>query len=77
MSDGSYLLVGYPQGEPVAFAVREDVDLLRRGLEGAFGTPQMRLSGGMITATGQRCLEMESGTLTRRSCDPRRPGAAG
>ena len=37
MNDGSYLLVGYPQGEPAAFVVREDADLLQRGLEGAFG----------------------------------------
>jgi hypothetical protein len=40
MSDGSYLLVGYPQGEPAAFAVGEDADLLRQGLEGAFGNPK-------------------------------------
>jgi hypothetical protein len=40
MSDGTYLLVGYPQGEPAAFAVGEDADLLRQGLEGAFGNPK-------------------------------------
>ena len=39
MSDGSYLLVGYPQHGPTAFVVGEDADLLRRGLEGAFGNP--------------------------------------
>lgn len=37
MSDSSYLLVGYPQGGPAAFVVRENTDILRRGLEGAFG----------------------------------------
>lgn len=39
MSDGSYLLVGYPQHGPTAFVMGEDADLLRRRLEGAFGSP--------------------------------------
>lgn len=37
MSDGSYLLMGYPQGEPAAFIFPEDADLLRQGLGIAFG----------------------------------------
>lgn len=37
MGDGSYLLVGYPQGEPSAFIVSADADLLRQGLGAAFG----------------------------------------
>ncbi|MGQ0717069.1 MAG: hypothetical protein ACT4NP_07085 [Pseudonocardiales bacterium] len=45
MNDGSYLLVGYPQGEPAAFVVREDTDVLRRGLEGAFGNPTDEAAG--------------------------------
>lgn len=37
MSDGSYLLLGYPQGEPAAFVVGDDADLLRQALQAAFG----------------------------------------
>lgn len=32
MSDGSYLLVGYPQSEPAAFVVGEDTYLLRQAI---------------------------------------------
>lgn len=37
LSDGSYLLVGYPVGAPAAFVAAEDAGLLRQGLDGAFG----------------------------------------
>lgn len=40
MSDGSYLLVGYPQGEPAAFMAGEDADLLRQELERVFRNPK-------------------------------------
>lgn len=43
MSTGSYLLVKYPEGEPVALVTAEDAGLLRQGLEQAFGHPQARL----------------------------------
>lgn len=36
MSDGSYLLVGYPQGEPAAFVVEGEAGLLTQALAGAF-----------------------------------------
>lgn len=37
LSNGSYLLVGYPVGAPAAFVTAEDAGLLRQGLDGAFG----------------------------------------
>jgi hypothetical protein len=36
MSNGSYLLVGYPQGEPAAFVTGEDAGSLRQVLTAAF-----------------------------------------
>lgn len=36
MTDGSYLLVGYPQGMPAAFIVPEDAAPLRHALATAF-----------------------------------------
>lgn len=38
MSDGSYLLVGYPQGEPSAYVIAEDAVTLRQALGTAFGS---------------------------------------
>lgn len=38
MSDGSYLLVGYPQGEPSAFVIAEDAVTLQQALDTAFGS---------------------------------------
>ncbi|MGH3797161.1 MAG: hypothetical protein ACRDSP_19995 [Pseudonocardiaceae bacterium] len=40
MSDGAYLLVGYPQGEPAAFIAADDADLIRHALTTAFGHPE-------------------------------------
>lgn len=40
MSDGSYLLVGYPQCEPAAWAIARDAGLLHRALGDAFGHGQ-------------------------------------
>lgn len=37
MTDRSYLLLAYPQGEPAAFVVGKDADPLRRELAAAFG----------------------------------------
>lgn len=45
MTDGSYLLMGYPRGEPAAFVVGKDTDLLRRELAAAFGSPDRAPSG--------------------------------
>ncbi|MGH3910534.1 MAG: hypothetical protein ACRDRM_06845 [Pseudonocardiaceae bacterium] len=42
MSDGGYLLVGYPQGEPSAFVISEDAVPLRHALATAFGSDLMR-----------------------------------
>ncbi|MGH3906459.1 MAG: hypothetical protein ACRDTE_20105 [Pseudonocardiaceae bacterium] len=42
MNDGSYLLMSYPQGEPAAFIVPEDAELLRQGLGLAFGVQHQR-----------------------------------
>ena len=39
MTDGSYLLVAYPQLEPAAFVVRADADLLQETLQASFGHP--------------------------------------
>ncbi len=36
MTDGSYLLMGYPQREPAAFVARDDAGLLREALTAAF-----------------------------------------
>ncbi len=38
MTDGSYLLMAYPQREPAAFVARDDAGLLRQALAGAFGS---------------------------------------
>ncbi len=39
MTDGSYLLVGYPRGEPTAFVIREEAELLKQALAEAFEDP--------------------------------------
>lgn len=39
LTDGSYVLVGYPQGGPTAFVVQDDAAPLRQALEEAFGEP--------------------------------------
>jgi hypothetical protein len=36
MSNGSYVLVGHPQGEPAAFVTAEDAGSLRQALTAAF-----------------------------------------
>ncbi len=36
-SNGSFLLVGYPDGEPAALVIAEDARLLRQGFAEAFG----------------------------------------
>ena len=36
MSNGSYVLVGYPQGGLAAFVARDDAGLLRKALTAAF-----------------------------------------
>lgn len=61
MSDGTYLLVGYPQGEPAAFVAGEDADLLRQGLDGAFGKPKGRehSNGNGTLAPGNGALHTE------------------
>lgn len=40
MTDGSYLLVGYPQREPAAFIAVDDADPMRKVLTTAFGRPE-------------------------------------
>lgn len=45
MTDGSYLLMAYPQSEPAAFIARENADVLRQALQGAFGSPVAEVSG--------------------------------
>lgn len=39
MSDGSYLLVDHPQGEPTAFVFRDEAGPLRQALDGVLGNP--------------------------------------
>ncbi|MGH3940932.1 MAG: hypothetical protein ACRDTG_20300 [Pseudonocardiaceae bacterium] len=46
MTTGSYLLVKYLEGEPAALVIAEDAQLLRQGLEQAFGHPQITLANG-------------------------------
>jgi hypothetical protein len=46
MTDGSYLLVAYPQLEPAAFVVRADADLLQEALQAAFGHPTAEVVNG-------------------------------
>ena len=43
MTDGSYLLMAYPLGEPAAFVVAKDATGLRRELAAAFGSPELTL----------------------------------
>jgi hypothetical protein len=38
MTDGSYLLMAYPQRESAAFVARDDAGLLRQALAEAFGS---------------------------------------
>jgi hypothetical protein len=40
MTDGSYLLVGYPQSEPAAFIAVDDAHPMWQALKTAFGTPE-------------------------------------
>lgn len=51
MSDGSYLLVGYPRGEPTAFVIREEADLLKQALVGTFENPRHEAASGNDSAT--------------------------
>ncbi len=44
MTDGSYLLMAYPQREPAAFVTRENADVLQQALQGAFGSPTPEMS---------------------------------
>lgn len=39
MTDGSYLLMAYPQNEPAAFVARDDACLLRQALTAEFRSP--------------------------------------
>ena len=43
MTDGSYLLMAYPLGEPTALVVAKDAGGLRRELTAAFGSPELAL----------------------------------
>ncbi len=56
MSDGSYLLVSYPRGEPAAFVAREDTDLLRQALEAAFGSTDEAVRGNGKGTPGNETL---------------------
>lgn len=38
MTDGSYLLMAYPQREPAAFVIKDDAGPLRDALTAAFGS---------------------------------------
>jgi hypothetical protein len=48
MTDGSYLLKSYPQGEPAAFVTAEDAGPLREALNGELGTT----SGAAVSTNG-------------------------
>lgn len=48
MTDGSYLLMAYPQREPAAFVTRDDAGPLRQALVEAFWSP----SGEAATGNG-------------------------
>lgn len=50
-SDGSYLLVSYPQGEPAAFAVEGEADLIKQAHGGAFANPIDEAASGNGSAT--------------------------
>jgi hypothetical protein len=41
MTDGSYLLMAYPLGEPTALVVAKDAGGLQRELAAAFGSPEL------------------------------------
>ncbi|MGH3694037.1 MAG: hypothetical protein ACRDRX_08645 [Pseudonocardiaceae bacterium] len=47
MTDGSYLLMAYPQREPAAFVVRDDAGPLREALAAAFGNSLDPSQGAM------------------------------
>jgi hypothetical protein len=51
MTDGSYLLMAYPQRVPAAFVVKTEADLLRQVLDGAFGSPPDDATSGNGTDT--------------------------
>jgi hypothetical protein len=52
-TDGSYLLVVYPQGEPAAFVTRADADLLQEALQAAFGYSAAEASNGNGNSTSR------------------------
>lgn len=54
MSDGSYLLVGYPRGEPTAFVAREEAELLKQALTGAFENPRSGAASGNGSTAAER-----------------------
>jgi hypothetical protein len=47
INNGSYVLVGYPQGGPAAFVARDDAGLLREALTAAF-EPRHQTDEGAI-----------------------------
>jgi hypothetical protein len=69
MSNGSYVLVGYPQGGPAAFVARDDAGLLREALTVAF-------EPGHFTdeaATGNGTTSENTGAV-QAGCEPMSTG---
>jgi hypothetical protein len=62
MSNGSYVLVGYPQGGPAAFVTAEDAGSLRQALTAAFEPGHLIDEG----ATGNDTSENTGAVLTGR-----------
>ncbi len=65
---GSYLLVGYPQGEPTAFVVRDDADPLWQALQGAFGRPTAEAVNG--NGNGNGIVVAGHGVLRTKQAQP-------
>lgn len=78
MTDRSYLLMGYPQGEPAAFVVKDDAGPLREALTAAFGSPTELLSAGTATAItlAKRCPDTMPCAQSRPGHDSGRPRTA-
>jgi hypothetical protein len=52
MSNGSYLLVAYPQAGPTALVIHDDAGPLRQALTAAFGGPTDETASGNGKRTG-------------------------
>jgi hypothetical protein len=66
MTNGSYLLVGYPQAGPTALVIQDDAGPLRQALEAAFGPGHLTEEGASGNTTGSN-KSKRNGTVAHGS----------